>query len=58
MRLFSILFNRELDMRRWDPDTPIAVIPTLRITDKYLVDALHKHLMQKVVYDWPLTLEQ
>ena len=31
--------------------------PTLRIANKYLVDALHRYLVQKVKDDWPLTLE-
>ena len=35
-------------MRRWDPNTPIAVSPTIRIANKR---------MQKVEDYWPLTLE-
>ncbi|PIL26926.1 hypothetical protein GSI_10064 [Ganoderma sinense ZZ0214-1] len=50
-------FDRDTDIRRWDPETPIAVSPTIRIADKYLIDGLHKYLVQKVQDDWPLTLE-
>ncbi|PIL26933.1 hypothetical protein GSI_10071 [Ganoderma sinense ZZ0214-1] len=49
--------NGIIGIRRWDPDTPLAVSPIIRIADKYLVDELHKYLVQKVQDDWLLTLE-
>ncbi|PIL26931.1 hypothetical protein GSI_10069 [Ganoderma sinense ZZ0214-1] len=56
--LLTFIYNiSEIKIARWDPNTPIAVSPTVRIADKYLVDGLHKYLVQKVQDDWPLTLE-
>ncbi len=40
-----------------DPNTPLAIGPTICIADKYAVDALHGFLVRKVKEDWPLTLE-
>ncbi|KAI1784442.1 hypothetical protein LXA43DRAFT_930136 [Ganoderma leucocontextum] len=56
--LLTFIYNpSDVNVRRWDPDTPIAVSPTVRIANKYLVDALHGYLVRKVKEDWPLTLE-
>ena len=46
----------EVNVRRWDPDTPLTVGPTVRIADKYLIDGLHAYIVQKVKEDWPLTI--
>lgn len=55
--VFADIPNRDVTVARWDPNTPVAVAPTVRIADKYAVDALHGFLVRKVKEDWPLTLE-
>ncbi|PIL26918.1 hypothetical protein GSI_10056 [Ganoderma sinense ZZ0214-1] len=56
--LLTFIYNiSDIKIPRWDPNTPIAVAPTIRIADKYLVDGLHRYLVQKVQDDWPFTLE-
>ncbi|PIL26938.1 hypothetical protein GSI_10076 [Ganoderma sinense ZZ0214-1] len=47
----------EVNVRRWDPDTPLTVSPAVRIANKYLVDGLRAYLVQKVKDNWPLTIE-
>ncbi|KAM5544011.1 hypothetical protein V8D89_002628 [Ganoderma adspersum] len=44
-------------MFRWDPNTLVAVIPTIRIANKHLVGWLHRYLVQKVEDGSPLTLQ-
>ncbi|PIL26916.1 hypothetical protein GSI_10054 [Ganoderma sinense ZZ0214-1] len=57
MTIVAYSSDSDIKIPRWDPKTPIAVSPTIRIANKYLVDGLHKYLVQKVQDDWPLTLE-
>ncbi|KAM5544005.1 hypothetical protein V8D89_002622 [Ganoderma adspersum] len=47
----------KVDVRRWDPDTPLTVSPVVRIANKYLVDGQRAYIVSKVKEDWPLTLE-
>ncbi|KAM5544007.1 hypothetical protein V8D89_002624 [Ganoderma adspersum] len=43
--LLTFIYNlSDINVRRWDPNTPIAVSPTIRIANKYLVDGLQKYL--------------
>ena len=57
MSAFSNSCDRQVDVRRWDPDAPLAISPMVRIVNKYLVDRLRAYIVSKIKQDWPLTLE-
>ncbi|KAI0692925.1 hypothetical protein C8T65DRAFT_562141, partial [Cerioporus squamosus] len=56
--LMWIYFPSEVDIQRWNPETPIIVAPIVRLATKYLIDPLRNHLVKKVVADWPCTLQE
>ena len=39
------------------PDTPRIVSGVIRLADKYLIEPLHRRLVQQVCDDWPTTLD-
>ncbi|PIL28643.1 hypothetical protein GSI_08685 [Ganoderma sinense ZZ0214-1] len=47
-----------LVFRRHDPDTPLAVSGVIRLADKYLIEPLHRCLVQQVCEDWPTMLNE
>ena len=49
--IFTNTSGRDVYVGRWDFNTPIAVSPTIRIADKYAVDALRGFLVRKVRED-------
>ncbi|KAM5546281.1 hypothetical protein V8D89_000407 [Ganoderma adspersum] len=58
--LLNYLYYPEssLAFRHHDPNTPIAVSGVVRLSDKYLLEALRKRLVSQVVRDWPTTLRE
>lgn len=46
----SLIFKRN------DPNTPLTVTGVVRLADKYLIEPLHRRLVQQVCDDWPATL--
>ncbi|KAM5546268.1 hypothetical protein V8D89_000394 [Ganoderma adspersum] len=55
--LLSYLYNpSSLVFKRNDPSTPLAISGSVRLADKYLIEPLHRCLVQQVCDDWPATL--
>ncbi|KAI1787051.1 hypothetical protein LXA43DRAFT_1031005 [Ganoderma leucocontextum] len=55
--LLSYLYNpSSLVFRRRDPNTPRTVSGVIRLADKYLIEPLHRRLVQQVCEDWPTAL--
>lgn len=44
--------------KRNDPNTPVTITGAVRLADKYLIEPLHRCLVQQVCQDWPATLEE
>ncbi|KAM5546269.1 hypothetical protein V8D89_000395 [Ganoderma adspersum] len=57
--LLSYLYNpSSLVFKRNDPNTPLTVAGVVRLADKYLIEPLHRCLVQQVCADWPTTLNE
>ncbi|PIL28623.1 hypothetical protein GSI_08665 [Ganoderma sinense ZZ0214-1] len=57
--LLSYLYNpSSLVFRRNDPNTPLIVAGVVRLADKYLIEPLHRRLVQQVCDDWPTRLTE
>ncbi|KAI1787050.1 hypothetical protein LXA43DRAFT_1031003 [Ganoderma leucocontextum] len=55
--LLSYLYNpSSLVFKRHDPNTPATVSGVVRLADKYMIEPLHRRLVQQVCEDWPATL--
>ncbi|KAM5546266.1 hypothetical protein V8D89_000392 [Ganoderma adspersum] len=57
--LLSYLYNpSSLVFKRNDPNTPLAITGAVRLADKYLIEPLHRCLVQQVCQDWPASLDE
>ncbi|PIL28624.1 hypothetical protein GSI_08666 [Ganoderma sinense ZZ0214-1] len=57
--LLNYLYNpSSLVSKRNDPNTPLTVSGAVRLADKYLIEPLHRCLVQQVIDDWPVTLDE
>ena len=45
-----------MSFKRNDHNTPFTVAGVVRLADKYLIEPLHRRLVQQVCDDWPTTL--
>ncbi|KAI1787048.1 hypothetical protein LXA43DRAFT_740426 [Ganoderma leucocontextum] len=55
--LLKYLYNpSSLVFKRNDPNTPLTISGVVRLADKYLIEPLHRCLVQQVCEDWPATL--
>ena len=52
------MYTSALVFKRNDPNTPIAVTSVARLADKYLIESLHRRLVEQVCGDWPTTLTE
>ncbi|KAI1782984.1 hypothetical protein LXA43DRAFT_848584, partial [Ganoderma leucocontextum] len=57
--LLSYLYNpSSLVFKRNDPNTPLTISGVVRLADKYVIEPLHRCLVQQVCEDWPATLDE